>query len=388
MPPRKIKILYVINGLKLFAGTEKHLYKLISNLDRTRFECHVLPITWKEELIKEFKSKGAVDHIYGNGYLKRIYDWHGLRFMLWMYNIIVENKFDIIQTFQFHSDVVGAIIGRLAGVPIIISGRRDTAAFKSRSKVYISRITNHLTDYFIAVCNDVYKTVKRMEGIPEKKMCVIYNGINMQEMKAPEFNQIMALKKSLRIDDGDFVVGNVSILRPEKGHDVFFSAMKKLALQIPQLKILVVGTGPRALQEKYQEEVQQKQELIGRVIFTGYVHNVHLYISLMDVACLTPICNEGFSNAILEEMTLSKPVVATDVGGNAEAVLDGKTGYIVPPDDPDRLAEAILRLYREPSLRFKMGMEGRKRVEQYFPLEKMIQETESLYVSLTNGKLL
>lgn len=106
----------------------------------------------------------------------------------------------------------------------------------------------------------------------------------------------------------------------------------------------------------------------------------------MDVFCLVPNKNEGFSNAILEAMAMARPVIATDVGGNAEAVVHGQTGLIIPPDNSDALAEAILDLYNNPDKRLQMGQNSRERAVNVFSLEHMIKEHEKFYESLIHNQ--
>jgi glycosyltransferase involved in cell wall biosynthesis len=147
---------------------------------------------------------------------------------------------------------------------------------------------------------------------------------------------------------------------------------------------LVVGDGEtRGDLTQYSK----KNGLLEKTMFTGYVDDVRPYIQSMDVACLTPKENEGLSNVILEEMAMGKPVIATDVGGNAELVVDGVTGFIIEPGDKHALARRIMSLHQNHALRESMGFEGRKRVEEHFTIQTMIKNMEAFYFDLLRSTI-
>ena len=199
-------------------------------------------------------------------------------------------------------------------------------------------------------------------------------------------NDIDVVKKKaeLGISAESFVIGKVAWFRPEKGYQIFFEAIKKVKPFIKDLKVLAVGSGVlRGYFEQYCENNGLRSTVIFKVTSNDKIKEL---ISVMDIACLTPISNEGLSNAILEEMALARPVIATSVGGNAELVVDGETGIIVPPNDPNRLADAMIKLYKNPELRKAMGAKGRERVKTYFTLERMLKKMEDLYISLMEEK--
>ena len=178
---------------------------------------------------------------------------------------------------------------------------------------------------------------------------------------------------------GDFVVGMVAGFRPEKNHQVFFAGLLQAAPSIPSLKVLAVGAGP--LLEQFRERLAQTV-LAASTVFTGDVAEVLPCLWAMDVGCLTSGSNEGFSNAILEQMAVGLPMIVTDVGGNAEAVIDGENGRVIPSLDAAALSRALIDLHRNPARAAAMGRASRTRVEQRFSLERMCAEHIRLYRSL------
>lgn len=151
----------------------------------------------------------------------------------------------------------------------------------------------------------------------------------------------------------------------------------------PSVRFVVVGDGPlrRPLEEK-----ARALRLNGAVRFLGAVPNASSLLPGFDIFVLSSLW-EGMSNSLLEAMAAGKPVVATDVGGGSEVVLEGKTGFLVPPKDPEALADAVLRLLAAPDLARNLGVAGRVRVESKFTLEIMVARLEELYDSLLTSRI-
>jgi glycosyltransferase involved in cell wall biosynthesis len=275
------------------------------------------------------------------------------------------------------------VIARLSGVKHVISSRRDIGDTKKRRHLIINKICNTLIEQFITVCDAVGKRLKVDESVPESKQTTIYNGVDLNKYKLPDKAATIRERRSLAIKEDDFVTGYVANFRPEKNHDVFFEAIAKVKTEINSLKVVVVGDGPT---EENCRSYCRNNGLDNIVLFVGRKNDVRKYIAVMDVACLVPGSNEGFSNSILEKMSMGKPMIVTDVGGNAESVVDGDNGIVIPPLDSQKLADAILHLYKNPSIRKEMGRQSRKRVEKFFALDNMIKAHEEFYEKVLNTK--
>jgi len=174
----------------------------------------------------------------------------------------------------------------------------------------------------------------------------------------------------------------VARLAPVKGLDILLEAFAQVHVAFPDVQLWVVGSGP--LRRALEEQVE-KSGLGSAVVFLGERRDVSAVLAHCHLAVLSSHA-EGLPNAILEYMAACLPVVVTNVGGNAELVVDGETGLIVPPNDPQSLAKALLYFLRNPENASRMGETGRKRVEAYFTVERMVTETENLYLSLLQGK--
>lgn len=376
---KKINILFLIDTLIGFAGTEKHLLNLVRGLDKSKFNCIVCCFEGKEQTMQPFLKQGIT--VEGLN-LNKVYSLKALFVVFRLAKIIKKYSIDIVQTYHFKSDTYGIFVSKLIGVSKIISSRRDVGDLKKPRQIFLNRVMNRFVDRFITVCNKVGKRFNEIENIPYEKMVTLYNGVDINKFNTRNGSNQDDLRNKLCIYEDDFVVGTSAIFRKEKAHHIFFQAVDKTMPYINNLKALVLGHGET---KRYFEEYCNQSSLKDIVKFTGYVEDVENYLSLMDVFCYVPNKNEGFSNAILEAMAMGKPVIATDVGGNAEAVVHNETGLIIPPDDSGSLVEAIFKLYRNPELRLEMGRKARRRVEEEFPLEKMIREHERLYEELVNG---
>ena len=145
---------------------------------------------------------------------------------------------------------------------------------------------------------------------------------------------------------------------------------------------MIVGEGNSAYREKL-EELSKNLGLSGTIVFTGFREDIPRIMNMLDIVVLPSTTHlEGLSRVIIEAMASSKPVIATNSGGNPEAVEDGATGLLVPPEDPNKLAESILTLIKDKTKRNQMGEAGRKRAEKLFNIEKNVFRIEKVYEEL------
>ncbi len=217
------------------------------------------------------------------------------------------------------------------------------------------------------------------EHLPSARVTTIYNGVDAALFTVPSATQRQEARSRFGFEATDFVVGMVAGFRPEKNHDVFFDALLKALPQLPSLKIMLLGIGP--LLQQSRERIAATS-LASRVQFAGDVADVLPCLWAMDVGCLTPGSNEGFSNAVLEQMAVGLPMIVSNVGGNAEAVIDGVNGLVVPPLDAAAVGDALVALHADRARAAAMGRASRVRVEECFSLQRMCAEHTKLYLAL------
>jgi glycosyltransferase involved in cell wall biosynthesis len=284
---------------------------------------------------------------------------------------------DIVHGFLFHGYVLGALAARMVRVPVVLASRRSLGHFKRGKPHYalLERVVNPLTDLLIANSEGVREDVVRREGVPRDKVLVIHNGLDLRRFDVPPDPELARQLAPTRP-----VVAVVANLIDYKGHQFFLEAWATVLRQSPNAVALLVGDGP--LREEIQATVRRLD--LGRSVrFLGTRHDVPAVLALADLV-VHPSLQEGFSNAILEGMGAGRPVVATAVGGNPEAVRHEETGLLVPPADSAALAAAMARLLADPATARAFGAAGRARVAAEFELSRMTRQYAALYERLTD----
>ncbi len=375
----KINIMFLIDSLYGVSGggTEIHLSYLVKYLPAEHFQCSIVAFDCGDTpFVRSIRWTGIpVIHLPVGKY----YTPHALRQAFKLRKLIQRNKTDIVQVFHFKSNTYGALIARLSGVRYVLSSKRDIGDNISTRHKLILRALRGVIDRYIVVADKVGEIIIKDEHASPRKITRIYNGVDVERFHPPSSSEKERARAKLGYSKEDFVVGIVSVFRPEKNHEMFFKAIAMVSEKIHNLKALLVGGGP--LFTHYKNKIENS--VLGKIVtFTGPTHDVMEYLKAFDVACLVPSCNEGFSNAVLEKMAAGLPLIVTDIGGNAEAVLNGYNGIVIPPCDSDALADAIVRLYEYPVTRKEMGRLSRQRAEKYFTLQGMVQKHEELYKSL------
>jgi glycosyltransferase involved in cell wall biosynthesis len=375
--PRKIRILYLIDYWGLPGGTERHLAYLLKNLDRARFECRVVVFNYIQNVLADEAIASGIDVQAIS--VDRYYTPRAFRQAGVLKKYIRDHGIDIVQSFHFKSDVYGAIVARLAGVRHFVASKRDAADYKNGLHFFLHRLVRPITQHYIAVSKVVADVIARKEGVPQDRMSIIYNGVDLEKFAVPDQAARAAARATLGLSPEHFVIGMSAAFRPEKDHALLLQAFREFHRRHPSARLVLIGAGP--LLEHYRQEVAGS-DLAGLVTFTGPMNDVRPPMHALDISVLVPSMNEGFSNSVIEKMAVGLPLVVTRIGGNAEAVEDGTTGFVIPPRDLSALLDAIGKLHADAELRSRFGVAARRRTEELFSLSQMIKRHESLYRSL------
>lgn len=387
IPVQRIKVLQFLNGFA-FGGTEKQASHIMTGLDRARFEVHVGCLKALGHLTDEFRQHAASFAEYK---INRLYDHTALTQLMRLAKNLRRRAMDIVHTYGFYGNVFAIPAARLAGVPVVVASIRDMGDVWTPRQRLVQRLVCRMADCILV--NAV--AVKRQlisEGYDPAKISVIANGIVVPDTSAPK----RGLHEELRLSPGAPLIAVLSVLRREKGIEDFLRAAKIVSQQWPDARFLVVGDSIYRVpgsdevvgNSSYREELERYSKDLGledRIVFTGLRFDAASVLSQVSVSVL-PTLTEALSNTILESMAAGKPVVATNVGGNPEAVVDGVTGMLVAPRDPVCLAGAISSLLADPGLASRLGQAGRRRVIERFAVDAMVQSTEKLYVDLLTSK--
>jgi glycosyltransferase involved in cell wall biosynthesis len=372
-----VEILFLIDYFYRTGGTEQHLVQLVRGLAKLGFRSTVVVFDMGlNPLLEGLRHEGVpVIHLpVGREYVPNALKQAGR-----LARLIRTHRFEIVQTYHQKADTYGALVAWLAGAPRLVSSKRDTGELRKPLHVFLNRRLRGLFDRFIMTAERVRHAVVARDGLAEERVVTIHNGVDALRFAVPTAAQRHAARARLGFAADDFVVGMVAGFRPEKNHDVFFDGLARAAPSIPALRVLAVGAGE--LLEAYRRQLAGSA-LGARTTFAGDVADVVPYLWAMDVGCLTPGSNEGFSNAVIEQMAVGLPMIVTDVGGNAEAVADGVNGAVIVTGDSAALAAALQRIHAGAPLRAAMGAASRRRVEESFSIEQMCAAHARLYREL------
>jgi glycosyltransferase involved in cell wall biosynthesis len=214
-----------------------------------------------------------------------------------------------------------------------------------------------------------------------ERLRLIHNGVDTSRYGAGADAAANGRPEGLtEIPEGCLVVGSVGRLHPVKGHRYLVEAWPHVRRRFPEARLLLVGPAWPD-QEKTIRDAAAGAGVSDRLVLAGLRDDVHRLLPRMDVVAL-PSLTEGFSNVIIEAGAAGRPVVATRVGGNPEAIVEGETGLLVPPRDPVALGDAINTLLADPERRQRMGAAARRRVHALYTVERMVERWEKLYLEL------
>jgi len=368
--PVPLRVMYVIDDLGL-GGAQRQLVELLKGLPRDGYDIQVISLsTTKVDYAKALQEAGIrLVQIPQAGK----WDW---RCFFTLLKTIRRTKPSIVHTWLFTADLYGRLVAWLAGVPVIISAVRSVEPDKPRHYVWVDRLLRRITHAFTVNARAIGEVLIAREGVDASKIFTVYNGLDLARFDPASMDGVV--RRRIGVEDGVPLVGIVGRLAPVKDHATFLHAAAQVLLEVPRAQFLVVGSG---LLHRKVHEIAHELGIEAHVHFLDGWADISEIFAALDLSVVSSEY-EGCCNVILEAMAMGKPVVATAVGGNPELVIEGETGLLVPPKDPQRLAEAIVQVLHDPHHAKAMGYQARRLVEARFTLQRMVQETEQLYQQL------
>ncbi len=371
-----IPITHIITDLST-GGSQKALLRLLDGIDRRRFSPSVVCLRGGDTpLANDIRSLDVTVLglcITGPG------NALGFRRLL---SFLDDVRPVIVHSWLYHAVMVSRLFGRIASVPILISSRRNInlgSSFRER----LNRLTLGIDDRIIAVSDAARQVEIELGGADPRRVVTIVNGVESGNTVSVDPAGKTRLRHEAGATAAETVIGTVGRLHREKGLDVFLEAAAEVLVSRPETRFVIVGSGPdRAALESLSDTLG----IASNVALLGERSDVTNLLSAMDLFVLSSP-EEGMPNVVLEAMAAGLPVVATGVGGTPEVVADGKTGLLVPPGDPPRLAGAITTMLADPDRMRMMGREGLRRVRECFRIETMVERTEELYEEVLSEKL-
>ena len=379
---RKLKICLIIPcKFPMEGGYENLVYLLAQSLSK-KTEVHVVcsELDTEKSIPKNIKIHplGRLTKVKYFGYIFNLMV-NPIKF----YRVSRREKFDVINAHPSFPSGFTALPAKLLGIPIICTSHMgDTNINFARRNKFISfliKLTSKLSDLTTVVSKSVIQEAIDA-GSDSSKIRVVYNGIDLGIPK----NADTSIYRKYKIEDDDFIILFLGRLHPQKCPEDLINAFPKIVEKVPNAKLIFAGKGE---EESKLKKMAKDLNLSNNVIFAGFVsedekwdllNNCHVFV--------LPSAIEGHPITVIEAMTCSKPVIATNVEAFREIIIEGETGLLVPLHAPDKLADAIIKLAVDDDKRKEMGMNARRDVEERFDINKIADDYLEIYEELANRK--
>jgi glycosyltransferase involved in cell wall biosynthesis len=355
-------------------GAETVMLELASGLDSKRFRSLAL-LPGGRWLPGQLESRSIPVVIAESG------AWYDFKWLRALARTVRQEKVDLIHSHLPDQNFYSCVAGRLTGRRTIVTYHgalrlSDMKRFRAAIKLWTVRHSA----VAVVVVSDYLRRAFEAEGFPSSRMFRIYNGIDVGRFGKSCGGNVRA---ELGWQERTKLVGVVANLRRSKGLDFFVRAARKIADTIPESRFLVVGEIEGTIAGEIKE-LLSRMKLADRFSLLGFRADVPNLLHDLDVFVL-PSTDEGLSIATLEAMAAGRPVVVTCSGGPQEIVQDGKTGFLVPPADPEALAARVCDFLLLPELGAQFGAAAALDVGQRFALSRMVGEYEALYQQCLEG---
>lgn len=368
----KIKVLHLISSPYGLGGAEKLLLDMDAFYDREKFSvfyCNLFNSPQKISLFSKSLNENNLPRFDIPGH-----SWHNVPLIISrLLSLIRNNDIDIVNTHLIHASIIGSIAKRLEKKHRIVITQHYTQSahdkfFLKKFDQSASRTANRVIAISSAVKNDLLA-----HGVKQAKIRVIPNGINLAEFdkEAERKNHLFDnLKKQKK-----FIIGSVGNLHKRKDHLTLILAMAQVVKKFPNAHLVIIGEGAeRPLLEKNVKE----NKLEENVSLVGFQPNVPSLIKDFNLYVHSSKF-EPFGIAILEAMASGKGVIATNVDGVVDIIENESNGFLIPPQNPQMMADFIIRAIENPRQIAEMRKRGRKRVEKDFRIETVVKEYQNLY---------
>ncbi|MEG4090569.1 glycosyltransferase family 4 protein [Microcoleus sp. Pol12B4] len=309
-------------------------------------------------------------------------------------NLIRKHQYDLVHVHTPIAAVLGRIAAKIAGVKRIVYTSHglpfhDCSSYKEYALYSnVEKFAALLTDLILSQNHEDIATAKKLGLCPPEKIAYLGNGVDIDRFNRDRLDpdHQAQLRKSLGIPDtANLIIGTIGRLTRKKGSGYLIEATAKLVSQFPNLHVLIIGGELSTDPEPFYTEITERIGTLGiqnNVTLTGIRQDIPEILGLLDIFTLPTFTHEGLPRSIVEAMSMSLPVVATDIRGCREAVLHEKTGLIVPPQDSQKLAEALGKLLSNSEMRSAYGQASRQRVEAEYDESFVFERLENFYRDL------
>ncbi len=367
-----MKVLHLINTLSA-GGAELHLLTLCRHLKRRGVEvvvaCLREHVKGSRSLRPDLEREGVRTVSLQAG---AACDW---RFLARLTRLFRQERPDLLHTHLPRADFAGTILHLLyPSLPWICSVHAlySKAFWSGKWALPLLDLTLQSTHAIIAISGAIRDWLVKERHIRSEKVTVIHYGIEPESFARP----VRDLRKTWELD-GRGIIGSIGRFEREKGHENLIQAMAVLRTRVPDACLLIAGNDPWGYGERLKSIIDERN--VGdRVRLVGFQDDVPSFLHALDVFAFASR-SEGFGQVVIEAMAAGRPVVANRIPPMTEIVVDGETGLLVDPNDPDALVDAISWFLAHPDDGKRMGAQGRDRVYRHFSAERMVEATLELY---------
>ena len=375
---KRVKVLLVIDGI-LFGGGARVFLQLAEGLINRGHRVFVACVP-DGELAPLLKASG-IELLPVNFKSKNI-----LCVINELHTHLCDKSIDVVNSQGGRADFYARMAARMLKPKVKIVNTvampvegYDVGAFRKGVYRFFDWFSERYVDRFIVVSEVLRNTLLSSHKIQPDKVIKIYNGIELSEYYPDDSGEsFRSIRKAYNIGEEVFLIGAVGRMVWQKGFEYLIEAAPDVLKEYPEARFLIVGEGPlRQRLEALSEELRVRDN----VIFTGFRSNIKEILSAINILVI-PSLLEGFPMITLETMAMAKPIIATNIDGITEQITNGVNGILVPPKDPIALAKTVMRVINDKEFARTMGLSARKKVEQEFSVDKMVAETEKVYLSL------
>jgi glycosyltransferase involved in cell wall biosynthesis len=382
----KPNVLFIIDSFEQ-GGSERQALQLLRQLHTSgRCRVHLACLQNFGSLRADADQLGIGEiHEYP---LTSFYDRNFVRQVRRLRRYLKDHEIDVVHTHCFYTNIFGMTGGFLAGVRARVTSKGETEGFRTPMQKRAERLSFRLAHRVIANCLVVQNQLIR-EGVSPTGIIQHYNGLDLERLEVrPDLqrDEVLASFGLPQAPARRFVTIVANLHNPVKDHPMFLRAAARVRAAVPDAAFVIAGEGELMASLR---DLSRELGIERDVFFIGRCDKVADLLFASDVGVLSSKA-EGFANAILEYMAAGLPVVATDVGGVREAILEGETGYVVPAGDDQKMADRIIQLLNEPARARVMGERGKLIVADKFSCDRHLRNTLELYDELlaTPGRTL
>jgi len=371
---RRIKVAYVLDSLDT-GGTELNAVRTAEHLDRERFDLRFLCLQPHGPLRARLDALGipvmdvGIPGFFSPGAVRRGFE---------IKRLVKSEGIHVVHAHDPYGNVLAGPPARLAGGAAVITSHRwwrDVHPLKVRVG---NRMSYRFAHRVLANSRSVGELVMRDEGVPKRRLVVIPNFVDASAFEPLDPPRRAELRARVGLAPTDVAVGMIANLNPVKDHATLLRAAARVLAVSPNIRFVLVGDGR---ERQALEEQAAAAGIADRVLFPGRLLHEPGMPGMFDVSVLSSR-EEGFPNFVVESMAAGRAVVATEVGGVPDAVVNGSTGLLVRPGDDKAMADALLRILADAALREQLGAAASRYAREHYHASVVLRALESLYVDL------